>query len=223
MPLAPGEGQAPLPHSGIEAPGQAFHRLPKGRCPRRLKDRGGGAVGLVVGQIRPQLIGKEEGILGHEGQGLAKRGEGPVRKGDAIEGDGARAWLQKPGQEGQERALAGPHGPHEGEDFPRRDGQLKVLQGGPGRAGVARGHGAEVQGAFDLRGSVRARVGNFIGEIENLEEALGAHPTPLHHIHQGARGAHGLDHHGYVGEEGHEAPGGEGPLLHERSAVAEDD
>jgi hypothetical protein len=80
-----------------------------------------------------------------------------------------------------------------------------------------------VQGAVDLRGSVRARVGNFVREIENLKEALGADPTPLHHIHQGAGGAHGLDHHGHIGEEGHEASRGEGPLLHERPAVAEDD
>ena len=112
-----------------------------------------GGFGPGVGDVRPQGVVEEEGLLGDEGDALAQGGEGQVADVPAIQGHPSPGHVVEARDQVQEGRLSPAGGADQGHDLPALHGQADARQDfgslAVGEADVLEGHAALAPGGFD--------------------------------------------------------------------------
>ncbi len=98
---------------GVGGPGRGHHLLPVGVRP-------------AIGDVGPDRVVEEDGLLRYDAQGGPEIVDADVPDVHAIHGDGPGAHLVEAAHQVHQGALPGPTGPHQGHDASAGDGQVDV-------------------------------------------------------------------------------------------------
>ena len=126
--LPAGEGQALLPHDRVVAVRQLADEAVGLRRPRRGHDLLARRLRPAEADVRGDGVGEQERVLEHHADRRAERREGEGADVVPVEGDHAVVGVVEPGQQRDDRRLAGTGAADERDGLPRRDLQADVAQ-----------------------------------------------------------------------------------------------